>query len=99
MANVPYPVIHAPTRANRAAVLARLHAAGIYLGGDPKMRGPTDEWEETWGSTTHHIMYHDGHEGSAMAGIDGPLPPTLTLVNSPDHFISYVRRHKLPLAS
>lgn len=96
----PYPVIYCPTRADRAAALARMRTAGIHIAGRPESYPLGEGWEVYWGATHHYIGYCPYHRGVLMLTSPFPLSDhDLTLVNSADHFVSYVRRHKLPLKS
>lgn len=99
MTNVPHPVIYVPTAASRAAALARMRAAGIHIAGEPGNYPLSGDWETAFGHAYHHIHYNLKDQGVHMGCFRLSVPSDLTLVNSVSQFISYVRRHKLPLSS
>lgn len=91
-----YPVLYAPTPADRAAAIKLFRPNGLYLHG-----ANTDEqhdlvlWELHWGKRYLWIyasgapnswLFLDAHELEQRAD-------KLTLVNSPSHFLAYMRAY------
>jgi hypothetical protein len=98
--NVPIPILYVPTAADRARACKVLAANRIYWGGLRNKPGPNEIWEQMYGERSIWIEPRDQHSLGYRFATQGEIDRKLDRifkVNSPAAFVSYCKRHRLPV--